>query len=376
MKIAIDTRSMYLNKAGVRSYIKNLHEALKNIKDRKIQIIPMHGLNTEILPRKSFTKKHKILNGVSDILWTQIRLPILVRKYKIDALISPDYVAPILCPCISLVVFHDMTYRIFPEFYNSWHLWYHKIMIPLVARTADRIITVSEYSKMDIINMLSVHKDKIFVSHIAAARDFAKNINEEDLQNKLNKYGIGKEEYLLYLGTIEGRKNLPRLVESFAKLKTGKKIEIKLVLAGHIGWRSEYSRVTECIKSHSLEDSVIYIGYIDDEDIPYIYKGAKLYMYPSLYEGFGITLLEAFMCNTPVVSSNVTSIPEIAGDAALLVDPYDTKAMAEAMYRVITDKSLKESMIIKGKLQAEKFSWDKTAKEIVSEIERLMEAGY
>ena len=219
---------------------------------------------------------------------------------------------------------------------------------------ADAIIVDSQSTKSDILAFFSIPEDKIHVVHLAS--------DMKPVNARLSpKYGI-RGDYLLYVGTVEPRKNLLRLIEAFTQLDQ----ELKLVIVGVSGWdnRAVYK---------SKNPNIIFTGYVSEEDLPAFYCNAKLLIYPSLYEGFGLPILEAMNCGCPVITSNISSMPEVAGDAALLVDPYNVEEIKSAAQKLLSDGMLRKKMVARGFRQARRFSWEKTADETLQVYQKVLE---
>ncbi len=297
------------------------------------------------------------------ILWTNWYVPPLLRKHAIDVYHGVcNFELPLRKVCRYVVTIHDLVPLFFPELVPRKHVLFFRMFMKRVAHTADLIITDSEHSKQDIVRHLRVPEEKIRVIYLGYDPPQRKTLAPQKAQDLLKRYGITKP-YLLFVGVIEPKKNLERLVEAFDMLRgrhaVGK--DVQLVLAGGKGWLSDalYRKVTEL----KLEQRVIFTGFVPDEELSLLYKEAEVFVFPSIYEGFGLPVLEAMSYGTPVVTSNVSSLPEIAGDAGILVDPYQSADICEGMLRVLSDRSKREEMIRLGDRQVRKFSWRKSAEE-------------
>jgi glycosyltransferase involved in cell wall biosynthesis len=229
--------------------------------------------------------------------------------------------------------------------------------VPWSLRRARHLIAISEFTKREIIDLFQLPPERISVTHLAARPAFRILANPAALAGVRAKYGL-RDPFILCVGTVEPRKNLTRVVEAFARVRQGGLPHV-LVLAGQTYFAAKDIMAT--INRLHLEPYVTLVGYVPDEDLPALYNSADLFVYPSLYEGFGIPVLEAMACGTPVVASNATSIPEVAGTAALLVDPRDVTALADAMVRALTDPDLRKWLHGAGIDRARQFSWDQTA---------------
>jgi glycosyltransferase involved in cell wall biosynthesis len=235
---------------------------------------------------------------------------------------------------------------------------------------ADAIVAVSENTRRDILELLDVPPEKVHVIYQGYNADlFRPDLPQREVERVLQLYHL-RVPYFLYLGTLEPRKNLVRLIQAFALLRKKGPSPIHLVLAGQKGWA--YNNIFEEIRRLGLHDYVSYLGYVADEDLPGLIKGAMALAYPSLYEGFGIPPLEAMAMGTPVLTSNVASLPEVVGEAALQVDPEDVEAMAAALERLYNDEALREDLKLKGWEQARRFSWDRAAQQMMELYGKLL----
>lgn len=296
------------------------------------------------------------------ILWEQFILPFQVRKYKIDVLHSPGYTAPFLAFCCSIVTIYDMNCFYYPEDFSKLTTFFLKLLVTLSARRSDRIITGSRNSKKDIVQILEISESKISVVYGAASSHSSVPIAiENKVRGKLKqRYGINKK-FILTVSVSHPHKNFYRLIKAYDILYKKYHIDCQLVIVGAKG-RAQ-SILVNLVKKLSLEKRVIFTGWIPNEHLSSFYSEADLFVLPSLFEGFGIPILEAMAHGTAVVSSNSASLPEVAGRAALLVDPYNIEEIAEAMYKVLIDQNLRKNLIEKGLKRAKEFSWEKAAKE-------------
>ena len=289
----------------------------------------------------------------------------------VDLYHATNLVMPPLKRAKGVLTVYDLTFMLFPEYHVKGMQAFASDMRKFVGR-ADRIIAISEHTKRDIVELLDVPAEKIRVTLLAADEKFRVLDKDAAQHEVLAKYGIDRE-YILYTGTLEPRKNVPALVRAFHMLKREAKIPHRLVLAGKKGWL--YDRIFAEVRELGLEDEVIFTGYVPDDDLPYLYNGADLFAYPSIYEGFGIPPLEAMACGCPVVASNSSSLPEVVGDAGVMVDPHDEAALAEAMGKVLADSALAASLREKGLDRSRLFSWERCARETLEVYCALIEKG-
>lgn len=264
---------------------------------------------------------------------------------------------------------YDLTFIKYPEYIDSVVEKYAKLVKQCLQWT-DLVITISESSKKDIVEFLGVDHNRIYVTPLAS-RYYPDYISDE-LATKLqlaSSYDFSKP-YLLFVSTIEPRKNIISLIEAFNILKTKYKLEHQLVLIGQKGWR--YEQIFAAIEDSHWVSQVHHLNYLSDELVALFYSKADAFVYPSYYEGFGLPVLEAMTLGAPVITSNSSSLPEVAGDAALLVDPNDTTSLADAILKVISDRQFRSQLVQKGKERAKLFSWERTANETLNAYKCLM----
>jgi glycosyltransferase involved in cell wall biosynthesis len=300
-------------------------------------------------------------------LWTHIRLAWEVSRHLPDVLFVPAHVMPLVCPVPSVVTVHDLGYLHYPEAHRLFDRWYLRWTTRRHARQAACVIADSQATRADLIHHCQADPDRIVVVYPGRDQSLGRVDAPEAISDVKKRYGIGGD-YLLYLGTLQPRKNLVRLVEAFARLQLPT-AGLRLVLAGKKGWL--YDDLFARVEALGLEDRVLFAGYVADEDKASLLSGALALVYPSLYEGFGLPVLEAMSCGTPVLTSNVSSLPEVAGHAALLVDPLDVGAIAEGMSCLIADGDLRYTLVEEGYEQIQKFSWAKAAREILQVLESV-----
>lgn len=270
----------------------------------------------------------------------------------------------------TVVTVHDMTYKRYPE---TVKLKTKKMLDINLKRSLDRadvIIAVSEFSKKEILHYFPNCEDKIKVIYNGVDLNrFNTNIDKNSQILVQNKYKI-EENYLLYLGTIEPRKNIERLIESYYLVNKESSDTPKIVLAGGKGWM--YDNIFKKVDDLKLKDKVIFIGYIEDEDVPALIKGAMIFLFPSIYEGFGMPPLEAMACGTPVLTSNISSLPEVVGDSGVLVDPFSKESIKDGILRMLNDDNLRQELSIKGQERAKLFSWTRVTEKLYNIYQSLM----
>jgi len=273
----------------------------------------------------------------------------------VDLFHVTDHLLPYFRLIKSVFTLHDLIFLFHPETHKPLNRWFLTLMMPRFLRAADAVIAVSECTKRDAMRLYGLDEAKIRVIYEGVNPRFCP-ASPEAIAAVRARYGL-PEHFILYVGTIEPRKNLTALLEAFHHLLATH--DLRLVIVGKKGWL--YEGFFRRLRELGLEDRVIFTGYVPDEDLPAIYSAADLFVFPSLYEGFGLPVLEAMACGVPVICSNTSSLPEVAGDAALLVDPADVRALAGAIERVLTDEGKWREMRERGLQQAARFSWDEAA---------------
>ena len=287
-------------------------------------------------------------------LWTHLRLAAEVSRHPPDVLFVPAHVLPLYCPVPAVVTVHDLAYRHHPETYTGFQRRYLDWSTRRHARVARHLIADSAATRDDLLAQYDADPAKISVVHLGRDPSLQPML---DPAATLAKYQI-EGQYILYIGTLQPRKNLLRLVEAFHAIHD--QVDARLVLAGEKGWL--YDQIFARVQALNLNERVIFPGFVAEADKAALISGAAVYAYPSLYEGFGLPILEAMACGTPVLSSNSSSMPEVAGEAALLVDPYRTDAITAGLLRLLTDDALRADLAEKGFQQVQRFSWEKAAR--------------
>ncbi len=365
MLIGIDaSRSAAAFRTGTESYSLNLIREM-------VAIGPDHvfRLYFNQAPREG------LIPGAAELrlipfprLWTHLRLSWEMIMQPPDLLFVPAHVLPLVRPERSVVTVHDLGFLHHPEA----HTWFQNVYLRWStrhnARSATRILADSQATRQDLIRYYGIPKEKTVVVYPGLDRDLGPVTDADLLAATRDHYGIS-ERYLFYVGTLHPRKNLARLVRAFAGSVAVKYPELQLVLAGKKGWLSD--GIVEEVRSAGLVDQIVLTGYVPDSDLPALMSGALAFVFPSLYEGFGMPVLEAMACGTPVVCSNVSSLPEVAGEAALLVDPLDTGALAQALIRIAEDADLRCELVLRGLERVRAFSWRRCAQETLQVLEEV-----
>lgn len=308
------------------------------------------------------------------VLWMQLLLPQIIRQTEPDLCHFPNSMAPLSSSRPFVLTIHDASLFVYGQYHPTARILSMRFLLPLLAQRAAAVITVSHHARQALVDVLDLDPRKVHVVHEAAPRDFHPVTDPLVLADLRRRYEL-PEEFLLHVGTLEPRKNLLRLVRALARLREDG-FSHKLVLVGSAGWQmDDFDRE---IEHHSLQHDVQRIGYVPTEDLPGIYSLARLFVFPSLYEGFGLPPLEAMACGTPVLSSNRAALPEVLGDAALLFDPEDDEALFDSLVRLLSDPHLLDELSWRGLRRAQSFSWERAAREtlaIYSQVSGVVSAG-
>lgn len=332
------------------------------------------------LPKERIGWKYKILKPKA--LWTKIALPLAIYKSikKPDLFFSPTHYIPRFCPkkVKRVATFFDLSFIHFPEMFTKKDLWQLREGTKFTAENADHIITISNFSKEDIIRQYLLEGSKVTVAYPGYNKDnFKYQIVNSKNEGIKNKYRI-RDSYLIYIGTIQPRKNLKRLIEAFARVvKMGGEpySRMDLVIVGKSGGEGRkgwmYEDILKYPKELEIEDKVKFLGFVPNEDLAVLLSGAVVYIQPSLWEGFGIPVVEAMAVGTPVIVSNVSSLPEVVGNAGILIDPYSVDQIEQAIRTIVSDKKLRQKFLKEGIQRAQEFSWDQMAKVVLKVFEKI-----
>lgn len=365
-RIAIDMTSTQKNKTGIGRYIKNLVEALHEIDSINEYFLFIHDddLDGFTISHNNFTivpVNSKILRKTYlRIIWEQLVLPFRLKKLKIDLLHSPNFTTAYFSNLKKVVSFHDLTYFFLPEMHTPLKRELFKLYIRLSSVFSDAIVTISENSKEDIRRILPKSYNKTYVSPLGAAPNFYQPSSFETKGISIfEKYNL-PEHYILYVGTIEPRKNILNLIKAYELLPSALKVTYKLVLTGKKGWLS--TELFDYYEASSDKTNIIFSGFIDEIDLPKLFKEASVFAYVSHYEGFGIPLVESMACRTPLVTSNSSSMKEIAENAAVLVDPNSPQNISDGIKEMLTNSALKEQFKLNYPQKLALYNWEHCAK--------------
>ncbi|HEX9037100.1 MAG TPA: glycosyltransferase family 1 protein [Ktedonobacterales bacterium] len=363
--------------AGVSRYTYTLLEALSQLEDdltctvfiNSQEAIPAAASPLGRSPRvRLVPSRWPTTSAARRILWEQIDLPRQARQSGAHLFHAPVNVLPEGVTLPSIVTIHDLAFVRYPQFFRPTRRVYQRIFTERSARRASAIVAVSEATRQDLISAFGLKPDKVCVIHPSVSPDFQPERDPVRLAAFRARHNL-PPRYLLYLGTLEPRKNLTTLVEAYGHLLSAVPDSPPLILAGAKGWY--YEPLFECIRKLGLERHVTFAGYVSREEQALWYAGAALFLYPSLYEGFGLPVVEALACGVPALTSNVSSLPEAGGPVALLTPPEDARAMAHAMRQALTDPSLPQRVLIEGPKWAKRFTPEQMAWRYVNTYETV-----
>lgn len=371
MHIALTALGVRRQLFGGGTYVKNLVHTLA-------RLAPEHHYTIYVTPENSahfqdlgphvqliFAPRQRPLR----LVWEQVWLPGELARRRVEVFHGTGFVSPRRRVCPQVTTIHDLTFFLLPGKHTFFKRHYFRRMIPLSAKASDLLIAVSESTKRDLVRLLGLDPEKVKVIHLGKDERF-RSLADAELQERAKQQcGVpANKKVILFVGMIEPRKNLETLLGAFARLKSLHG-DYCLVLAGAPGWG--YRGVFERVRRLGLEGPVVFPGYVPEDLLPALYNAAELFVYPSLYEGFGLPVLEAMACGVPVITSNVSSLPEVAGDAAVLVDPRSEEELRQGILRLLEDGELRKQLREKGLARSRLFSWEKTARATLEVYQQL-----
>ncbi|MBI5123441.1 glycosyltransferase family 4 protein [Candidatus Roizmanbacteria bacterium] len=351
------------NRVGSSVYCFELLNNLSKIDKENNYEIFLPQSPTNDLPKATEAWKYRVLAARK--MWTITSLSLeLLKNRSLDVFFTPTHYLPLFAPKKSVVSILDVSYIYFPELFKKKDLIQLKKWTKYSAKKSKKILTISESSKNDIIREYGVSGEKVKVIYPGIRQVSSIEYGVLSMDELSKKFGIEKK-YILFVGTLQPRKNITRLIEAYSKIET----DVNLIVVGRRGWKFE--EILSAPEKYNVKDKVIFLENVSDEELPSLYKNAEFFILPSLYEGFGIPVLEAMNYGTAVITSKISSLPEVGGNAALYVDPNDTMDMVEKMKKLLNDENLRKQLVEKGKKQTEKFSWEKSARETLAVLEEV-----
>ncbi len=361
MHVTIDARYTASTQSGVGMYTANLVQALAALDPHNQYTYIIREGQPELQVGSNFRRwstRISFENHWVGDLWQNLYLPLRLRARQVDLFHGPAVFLPLAkLGFRTVVTIHDLVAFRFPETIPMKYGLYMRLMIRMAVRSADRVIAASLQTRHDLVSRLHVPPKKIAVIHEGLDARFERVKDPARLAEVRRRYGL-REPYILFVGNLEPRKNLVRLIQAFGLLKA-RAFPHQLVLAGKRGWL--FRPIFESVERLGLGQEVLFTGYVPPEDLPALYALADVFAFPSLYEGFGLPVLEAMACGTPVITARTGSLPEVAGEAAWYVDPWDVEALAEGLAQLLNNWETRTELVARGALQVKRFSWAKTA---------------
>lgn len=362
MRIGVYARGVTEKSGGVKVYIKEMTEGLIRNISPKDELFIFHNSDTNLFSKNN--NVHEItIKSKSKLLADIFKAPKVINRLDLDVVFFPKNVIPFGIKAKTVLTIHDLAYYM-PEFdaYKFLDTMYMKFMIKSSVKRADKIIAISKNTKKDIKKILRIEESKTNVIYEAANSKF-KIIKDKKALEKIRKYYSLEKPFIFYAGSISPRKNVKGLISAFKNLNDH---NLDLVITGNKLWDSREEM--EMIKK---DPNIKLLGLVPENHLPYLYNLASFYIYPSLYEGFGLPILEAQACGCPVLASNMSSLPEVGGDGAIYFNPYSEKDIKEAMEKIANNPKLKKALVKKGLANAKSFSWDKASKELLEVMKNV-----
>jgi glycosyltransferase involved in cell wall biosynthesis len=360
VRIAIDARK--LHDYGIGTYIRNLLRHLGRLDHETEYVVLCREEDCEAADQFGENFRPVIASSAPYSLREQLQIPMRLRREGVELFHAPHYVLSPLTPCRSVVTIHDCIHLMFPQYLpNRLAYGYARTFLWSAARRSDRVLTVSETSKRDIMRLLGMDAGRVVVIPNAIDERFWTVPSEEEVTRVRERFLL-TDPFILYAGNIKPHKNLERLLEAFFRVRKRGLTDIRLLIIGDE--ISKYAVLRRTVHRHNLHKHVRFLGFVPDATLAVLYRLASAFVFPSLYEGFGLPPLEAMASGTPVVTSNVSSLPEVVGDAAVLIDPYDADAIADGIHRVLTEPALREGLRARGLARAREYSWERSVRQI------------
>jgi glycosyltransferase involved in cell wall biosynthesis len=373
MRICVNASPAVHHIAGLGRYTQELMAALMAV-DHENEYVAFYNRPAEAQVDPPLDRLPHLTTNLPTKPWRLSALLAHLTRFPQDRLFpgvdlfhATDHLLPRLARVKSVFTLQDLTFLVCPQTNQPLNRWFRTLMIPRFLQAADAVIAASQCTKKDAVRLCGLDEAKIKVIYHGVSQRFGP-VGPEAMSAVRQRYGL-PGRFILSVGTIEPRKNLTSVLEAYHALRTGG-AQLKLVIVGKKGWL--YGGFFRRLRQLGLEDEVILTGFAPDEDLPALYSAADLFVYPSLYEGFGMPVLEAMACGAPVVTSSTSSLPEVAGEAALLVDPTSVQELVTAMRSVLESKEVRDELRAKGLKQAGKFSWEETARETLAVYESVL----
>ncbi len=374
MRIGLDYTAAVQQSAGIGRYCRELVGALAVLDRENTYTLLVGGRpSAEALERarqrfsghpnfrlRPVPLSERWLNRI----WHRLRLPLYVEAFTgpLDLFHSTDFTLPPVRRAKTVLQVHDLSFLRTPQHAEPSLQRYLQQVVPRSVRRADLVLADSQHTKQDLVALLGVAPERIMVVLAGVEARFRRVTDEAQLEQVRQRYGLS-QPFILGLGTLEPRKNFAGLISAYAALRARQDTPHQLVIGGRKGWL--YQGIFDRVAELGLEEQVRFLGFVADEDLPALYTLADVFAFPSFYEGFGIPILESMACETPVVASNASSLPEVVGEAGLMVSPEDTEALAQALGQALRDAPLRRTLISRGQEQARRFTWERAAQQLL-----------
>ena len=377
IRIGIDVTSAVAQGAGIGRYTRELVQALVRLDSKPSYCLfsaraPKLTVVADPLPEAPNVEYRETWLSEKWLyrMWYRLHLPISVQRFtgEIDVFHSPDFVLPPVGDIPSVLTIHDLSFIHYPEAFTPSLLKYLNNVVPSSVARVNHVLADSLATKIDLINIWQVPNEKVTVVYSGVNSSFRPVTDKERIDLLRKKYELGDNPYILSVGTLQPRKNYEMLIRAFEPVADS--YDHQLIIAGGHGWM--YEQIQKEIDQQGLGQRIRLIGFVDDQDLPALYSQASLFVFPSLYEGFGIPVLEAMACGVPAISSDSSSLPEVAGDAGLLISPVNQELWSESIIQLLNDSARRTKMVAAGYLQARKFSWRKAAEQVLDIYHMLL----
>lgn len=353
--IGIDAHMIGDKSGGNETYCQNI---INNFNTEQSKNIILFVNNDADLSKISFSGQIVKYKSHNAFIRNFVEIPFMMKKYKLE-LMQTQYFIPFMRFCPVVTIIHDISFEHFKDIFTKKVYMMQKALIPYAAKKSNRILTCSNYSKDDIADKYNINSNKIVLTYCAVSDEFKRlNLSENEILDIREKFKL-PDKFILSVGNLQPRKNIKRLLEAFVKLKKEKDFDLKLVIVGKRAWM--YDDIFSILKDNHLESEVILTDYVTNEELVKLYNLSQIFVYPSFFEGFGLPVLEAMSCGTPVATSNVSSLPEVVGDAGVMFDPFNVEEIAEAIWKLCSSLELRNKCISLGLKQCDKFSWKESS---------------
>lgn len=366
MRVLIDAHMVGGQETGNETYIANLTASLSALDTVQCAaaVTPNAKYPEQLLESDAVLLRLKSSCNVGRLTYG---LSALSRTWDAQ-LMHVTYFAPLLTACPLVVSVHDVSFKLYPEFFSFRDRLLFRALLPFSLQRADAVITISEHARKEILRHYPAVAGRVYVTPLAPAPFYGRIAEKSQLDSVLKEYAI-EHEFILAVGNIQPRKNLSRLIRAFSKVH-GRLKEVQLVIVGKEEWRT--STIHELVAELELTGMVIFTGYVPEKELVLLYNAARVFTYPSIYEGFGLPILEAMACGVPVVTSNSSAMPEVAGDAAILIDPFSEEEIADGILQILSNQELAHALSEAGLRRAAEFTWQHTIEQTVAIYRKVL----